>query len=100
MIGETQIRPQSAVLSHENLKINSSSRSNPNVSIEFSLSHSDWVSVKIYNLSGREITTLVNKNLDAGSHSISWNTRNLATGCYTVRMQAETNTFVKSIPIF
>jgi hypothetical protein len=99
MIGTTQIRPQSPVLSHENLRINSSGGSNPNISIEFYIPHSDKVSIKIYSLSGHEIASLVNKNFGSGTHSISWNTRNLAAGCYTIKLQSGTNTYVKSIPI-
>jgi photosystem II stability/assembly factor-like uncharacterized protein len=99
MIGATNLKPQSVIASREYFKIHSPSHINPNISIEFSLPHSDKVSLKIYSLSGHEIASLVNKNLNAGTHSISWNTRNLAAGCYTVRMQAGANTYVKSIPI-
>jgi hypothetical protein len=74
-------------------------RSNHTVVISFSLFHSDQVTVRIYNLSGRETATLVNKNLASGSHSVNWDTKNIAAGCYTVRMQAGTNTYVRSIPI-
>jgi len=81
------------------LKIYSSSHGNPDVTIEFLLPHSDKVTVTVYNLSGHEIASLVNNNLSQGSHSIQWNTRNLAAGCYTVRMQAGANTYVKSVPI-
>ena len=79
------------------LKIYSQSHYNPN--IQFPLSHSDQVAIKIYNLSGREIATLVNKNLGAGAHSLSWNTKNVAAGCYAVKMHVGSNVFVKNIPI-
>jgi hypothetical protein len=75
------------------------SRSNHLAVIGFSLLHSDLVSVKIYNSSGREIATLVNKNFGPGSHSANWDTKNIAAGCYTVRMQVGTNSYVRSVPI-
>jgi hypothetical protein len=93
-------KPQQTMLNRENLRIASPSHGNPVAIIEFSLPYSDHVTVSIYNLSGHEIASLVNTNLGQGHHSIPWNTRDLATGCYTVRLQAGANTCVKSVPIF
>jgi hypothetical protein len=75
-------------------------RPSPDVIIGFSLVYSEQVSVKIYNLSGHEVATLVNKHLVSGSYSINWDTRNIALGCYLLSMQAGLKTFVRSIPIF
>jgi photosystem II stability/assembly factor-like uncharacterized protein len=74
-------------------------KSNHRLAINYSLFNSEPVSIKIYNLSGREIITIVNKNSGSGLHSFYWDTRNIATGCYTVRMQAGAATYVKSVPI-
>jgi len=76
------------------------SRSARTLSINFSLPNSELVSVKIYNLSGHEIATLVNQNLSSGPHCLQWDTRAVANGCYMVRMQAGSNTYVRSVPIF
>jgi ligand-binding sensor domain-containing protein len=100
MIGAVNPFSKGITLHQGNFGIHSPSRTNPNATIEFSLSHSDQVSVKVYDLSGREMTTLVNRNLGAGSYSYSWDTRNMATGCYLARMQAGSNACVRSIPIF
>ena len=92
---------QSGIFNQVNFKIFSKNHSaTSNVSIEFTLFHSDQIAVKIYNLSGREITTLVNKKFGAGEHCLCWNTRNIAPGCYTIRMQAGANSYEKSLPIF
>ncbi|MGB7567871.1 MAG: hypothetical protein WBM07_08420, partial [Chitinivibrionales bacterium] len=82
-----------------NLKILSKRHDNLNVTVQFSLLHSDQVAIRIYNLSGREIETLVNKNLGAGAHSISWDPKNVAAGCYAVKMQVGSNVYVKNIPV-
>ena len=92
--------PRRVVLNQSNFKLLFSSLNNPNVTIEFSLPHSDKVTLTVYNLSGHEIASLVNQNLGQGSHRITWNTRNFAAGCYTVRLRAGSNAYVKSIPIF
>ena len=83
-----------------NLRISSPSRTNPDIALAFSLPHSDKVMVAVYNLSGHEIASLVNQYLGQGPHSITWNTRNVASGCYTVRLQAGDNIYTKSVSIF
>jgi hypothetical protein len=70
------------------------------MNLDLSLPHSDQVSLKIYDLSGREIAFLVNKHLEQGLHSIIWNTGIEATGCYMVKMQAGTDIFTKCISVF
>jgi hypothetical protein len=70
---------------------------NRTITISFSLAQPQPVNLKIYNLCGREIATLINKNFIAGKHCISWETRKLAVGCYAVKMQAGSNVFVKNV---
>jgi hypothetical protein len=77
----------------------STSTSNYNATIQFSLSHPDKVSLTVYNFSGHQIGSLINQKLSQGTHSISWNTKNLTPGCYAVKLQEGSNTFVKSVPI-
>lgn len=55
---------------------------NPTTTIEFSLSAPAQVSLKIYNLMGSEVAKLVDENLAAGIHQVSWNAENLPNGVY------------------
>jgi len=41
--------------------------------ISFFVPETDQVKVEIYNVLGKKIATLINKNLDAGVHSVNWN---------------------------
>ena len=100
MLGVINPISQGKRLNQVDFDIRSPSRTNHNATIEFSLPHSEQVTAKVYNLSGREIATPVNGNFGSGSYSITWNTRNIAAGCYTVRMQTGSKTFAKSIAIF
>ena len=81
-------------------KLTVPTRSNRNAAVSFSLPRSEPVTIAIYNSSGYEIATLVSKNLGSGSHSFYWDTRTMASGYYTVRIQGGLNTFVKSVLIF
>ena len=61
---------------------------NPKTSIEFSLPHSVYVTLKVFNMLGQEMETLVSKNLDRGNHSYQFNGRKLASGIYYYQLLA------------
>lgn len=46
---------------------------NPVTTIQFSLIQSGFVSLKIYDVIGKEIATLINGDMNRGNHSIQWN---------------------------
>jgi hypothetical protein len=49
---------------------------------------------------GGNITeTLVDRNIEAGERSLSWDTKGMAAGCYAVRMQVGSNAYVKNISV-
>jgi hypothetical protein len=74
-------------------------QSNPNLAMVCFLPNSDHLTVKIFNLLGQELTTLVNKKFGAGLHNFNWDTRNLAPGIYALKLQTGLNTYVRSVPI-
>jgi hypothetical protein len=61
---------------------------NPTTTIQFSLPQAGDVSLKIYNLLGEEVKTLVKEYRQAGKHSVQFNANNLASGIYFYRIQA------------
>ena len=61
---------------------------NPGTTIQFSLLSPGYVSLKIYNMLGEEVTTLVAEPLDSGIHKVEWNASGFASGIYLYRMQA------------
>jgi len=46
------------------------------------------VSISVYNLQGKEVVSLINGNMEAGYHSISWNADRFSSGMYFVKMVA------------
>jgi len=46
---------------------------NPSTSFVFSIPHEDQVTIKIYNVLGKEVKTLVNEKQSTGTHRIEWN---------------------------
>jgi hypothetical protein len=74
--------------------------SDATIAIGFSIPCPEMVSLKIYTLSGRELKTLVHDVFSPGSHVAVWNTRNIANGCYSVKMQIGANIFMKALSVF
>jgi hypothetical protein len=67
---------------------------NPTTTIEFSIPQTEFVTVKVYNIVGNEITTLINEELSTGNHSIQWDGSHQPSGVYFVKI--ESNGFVQT----
>ena len=61
---------------------------NPSTNISYQLPKSSFVTLKVYDILGNEITTLVNEEKSPGTYSISFNASNLPSGIYFYVMQA------------
>ncbi len=61
---------------------------NPSTTISFSLPKSSFVTIKIYDMLGREVTTLASGGYAAGTHSLVWNADRFASGIYFFRIDA------------
>jgi C1A family cysteine protease len=64
---------------------------NPATKISYSLAKSGLVRLKIYNILGQEIQTLVNKFQKVGEYTISFDAENLASGIYFYKLQVGDN---------
>jgi len=54
--------------------------------IEFSLPSRQRVTIDIFNILGQRITTLADREFDAGSHTVSWNAVDVTSGIYFYRL--------------
>jgi hypothetical protein len=61
---------------------------NPSTSFTYELSKAGFVSVKIYDLLGKEVATLVNEFKQAGSYPATWNAVSFGSGVYFCKMQS------------
>jgi len=62
---------------------------NPSTVIEFSIPKQSKVTLKVFNVLGQEVATLVNSSLVAGHYSVDFKANNLAAGAYIYRLQAD-----------
>ena len=63
---------------------------NPSTTISYDLPMNGLVTLKVYDVLGREVKTLVNERQSVGSHSVAFNASNLPSGVYFYRLQAGT----------
>jgi len=61
---------------------------NPSTNISFSIPSRSFVTLKIYDMLGREVTTIVSEEMSAGSYSRQWNATDIPSGVYFYRLQA------------
>ena len=63
---------------------------NPVTQFSFVLPEASRVSLKVYNLQGRLVATLADGMRDAGTHEVTFDASNLASGIYLYRLTAGT----------
>ncbi len=61
---------------------------NPTTTLNFAIPVDNEVTLSIYNLQGREVSTLIDANMEAGYHSVVWDANSYASGVYFVKMMA------------
>jgi hypothetical protein len=65
---------------------------NPVTTIKFDIPKSDYVNIKLYDITGRYLGSIVDRKLDAGSYKVGFDGSNLASGVYFYRV--ETSRFI------
>jgi hypothetical protein len=61
---------------------------NPTTKIKFDIPQAGFVSLKVYDITGREVAQLVNSNLEAARYEVEWNGAQFSSGVYFFRIQA------------
>ncbi len=67
---------------------------NPSTTIRFSIPEESFVTLKVFNSLGEEITTLINENIIAGNYEVEFDAADLPSGIYFYRLQ--TGSFVET----
>ncbi len=69
------------------LKQNYPNPFNPETSIEYAIPEIGHVTLKIFDILGKEVTMLVNGNESAGNHSVKWSANRFASGVYIYQLE-------------
>jgi hypothetical protein len=66
---------------------------NPTTTIKYDVPKSSFVNIKVYDVTGKVVTELVNKDMNAGRYEVNWNASVYASGIYFYKI--ETKDFTK-----
>jgi hypothetical protein len=72
---------------------------NPSTTIKYAVPKKTLVSIKIYDLTGQEIASLVNEVKEAGTYELEFEAQNIASGVYIYRMIADDFSAVKKFNV-
>jgi hypothetical protein len=61
---------------------------NPNTNIKFQIAKNGYAVLRVFDIRGREVTTLVNEQLNPGTYEVEWDASKYSSGVYLYRMTA------------
>ncbi len=82
-----------------NLSQNYPNPFNPTTKIAFSLPTTNFVTLKVYNILGQEVATLINEEMKAGSYTVNFNASGYASGVYFYKLTAGSFNSVKKMSV-
>jgi len=72
---------------------------NPTTTVTFMMPESSQVTVKVFNVVGQRVAELVNGQLSAGVHEISFDASSLSSGIYMIRMSTPEHVFTRKMTL-
>lgn len=79
------------------LKQNFPNPFNAATTIEFSIAERGFVTIKVFDLLGREVQTIVNEELEAGHHAALWDASEMPSGVYFYRLYTKNRVAVRKM---
>ena len=95
----TNKKDPSVELSSFKLEQNYPNPFNPTTQISYSIPVASHVRLKVYNVLGNEIATLVNEEKPAGEYSVKFNASDLSSGVYIYRLQTDYSVITKKMTL-
>ena len=72
---------------------------NPTTTIRYQLPESNHVRLDVYDILGRQVATLLNDQVEAGAHTVSFDASSLASGIYFYTLKSGGNVFTKKLTL-
>ncbi len=90
--GITEVKSDEIVNNNFQLYQNHPNPFNPVTSLQYAIGSGQFVSLKVYDILGNEVATLVNEENPAGSYEVQFNAEGLSSGIYFYQLSARTPT--------
>lgn len=87
----------SVMITEYSLEQNYPNPFNPSTTIKYDIPEASLVTIKVYDISGKEVVTLVNENKNYGRYEVQFNGDNLSTGVFYYKITAGNFTEVKKM---
>jgi len=84
----TDVEPINTAASEYRLMNSYPNPFNPSTSIQYAIGSSQFVQLKVYEVLGNEIATIINEEQPAGSYEVHFNAANLPSGVYFYKLSA------------
>jgi hypothetical protein len=81
------------------LKQNYPNPFNPTTNITFNVPKNSFVSLKVFDITGREVEKLVSENMAMGNYTVQFDGKNLSSGVYFYKLEAENFSEVKKMSL-
>ena len=95
----TGINDNASVINGYELKQNYPNPFNPSTIISYQIPQNSFVTLKVYNILGNEVATLVNEQQTAGKYNFNFKANNLASGIYIYKLTAGSFTSVRKLTL-
>jgi|WetSurMetagenome_2_1015567.scaffolds.fasta_scaffold32033_2 hypothetical protein len=99
IFNSSSIRTTNEVVKEYSLTQNYPNPFNPTTNIKFSILKDGFASLKVYDISGKEVTTLVNKNMKSGTYVVDYNASELSSGVYIYKLITNDFTSTKKMTL-
>ncbi len=96
-ITPTDIRRETETAKNFSLLQNYPNPFNPVTNIKFSIPSKEYVTLKVYDITGKEMAVLLSRNLNQGTYSVSFDGRNISSGVYFYKIEAGNFSDVKKM---
>jgi hypothetical protein len=93
----TAVKTDEALPKEYSIRQNYPNPFNPSTTFSFALPSRSFVSLKIFDLLGRDVATIVSESLNAGRYTRQWNAGTMPGGVYFYRLQAGTFTATRTL---
>ncbi|MGE5411686.1 MAG: T9SS type A sorting domain-containing protein [Clostridiales bacterium] len=87
-LGTTESNGYKSIAQEYNLMQNFPNPFNPSTSINFSIPERHFVSLKVYDLLGREIAQILSSEFEAGTHTIKFTPKDIPSGVYLYKLES------------
>ena len=72
---------------------------NGNLNVAYSLTNEEMVSISLYDMLGNKVASILNANVQAGTHTLNFDVNNVSAGNYIIKIEAGSNVMTQKVNV-